>query len=66
MQKENFYIKNHGANKILKMFYEAYMIFNFTFYLIKNREFYDEKKVGLFWPMPPGLGLNQTKHKMLQ
>jgi hypothetical protein len=42
------------------------MIFNFTFYLIKNREFYDEKKVGLFWPMPPGLGLNQTKHKMLQ
>jgi hypothetical protein len=39
MQKENFYQKILEANKILKMFYEAHMIFNFTFSLTKNRDF---------------------------
>jgi hypothetical protein len=30
------------------------MIFNFTFYLTNNIDFWDEQKVGPFRPMPPG------------
>jgi hypothetical protein len=46
------------AGKIFEMFCDAYAIFNLTFYFTKNAEFQDLKKVGLFCPMPPGLGLN--------
>jgi hypothetical protein len=51
---QNILFCNRKANKIHKMFYEAYMLFNFTFYK-KNLGFYNEKKVGLFCPVTPGL-----------
>jgi hypothetical protein len=37
MQQENFYQKNPVANKILKIFYESFRIYNFTIFCTNNR-----------------------------
>jgi hypothetical protein len=39
IQKGKFYQKICEANKVFKMFFEAYTIFNFTFYFPKSAEF---------------------------
>jgi hypothetical protein len=47
------------TKKSQETFCEAFPIFNFTLWLTKNITIWDGEKVGLFCPIPPGLGLKR-------
>jgi hypothetical protein len=54
----NLYKKMFEARMIFKTFCEAWLIFNFTLYLINSFKIINIKKVGQFYPMSTRLGLS--------